>query len=187
MYPPLLADRAFQFSGLPFKNSSGFSTFSKKSPRIRFPPHHYLAFVPSKPNTTHATTANVDAFIDKQASEAVRDDCRTLMKLMHELTGEVPHMYGPTIVGCGTYHYKYASGHEGDAPLAAFSPRRPELVIYAMGSIFEQEPELLTKLGKWRATKGCLYVKRLGDIDLKVLRTLLKKSIAATKKVYPQK
>ncbi len=139
-----------------------------------------------KPNKTHATAASVDAFIDKQAKEEVRDDCRTLMKLMHELTGEKPHMYGPSIVGFGTYHYKYASGHEGDAPLAAFSPRKPELVIYAMGSVFKQEPELMKKLGKYRATKGCLYVKRLADIDIGSLKALLKKSIALTRKTYPK-
>ena len=140
-----------------------------------------------KPNKTHATTANVMAFIDKQPKEEVRDDCRALMKLMQELTDAEPYMYGPTIVGYGTYHYKYASGHEGDAPLAAFSPRKPELVIYAMGGMFEQEPELMKKLGKYKATKGCLYVKRLDDIDMKVLKTLLKKSIALTKKTYPMK
>lgn len=140
-----------------------------------------------KPNKTHATKASVDAFIDKQPKEEVRDDCRTLMRLMHELTGEEPYMYGPTIVGYGTYHYKYASGHEGDAPLAAFSPRKPELVIYALGGVFEQEQELLEKLGKCKTTKGCLYVKRLDDIDLKVLKSILKKSIALTKKTFPQK
>jgi len=139
----------------------------------------------AKPNKTHATTASVDAFIDKQPKEEVRDDCRTLMKLMAELTGGEPYMYGPTIVGHGTYHYKYASGHEGDAPLAAFSPRKPELVIYAMGGMFEQEAALMKKLGKYKATKGCLYVKRLADIDLKVLKTILRKSIALTKKMYP--
>lgn len=140
-----------------------------------------------KPNKTHATAASVDAFIDKQPKEEVRDDCRTLMKLMHELTGEEPYMYGPSIVGYGTYHYKYESGREGDAPLAAFSPRKPELVIYAMGGMFEQEPELMKKLGKYKATKGCLYVKRLEDIDMKVLKALLKMSIALTRKTYPQK
>ncbi|MBK8498383.1 MAG: DUF1801 domain-containing protein [Flavobacteriales bacterium] len=139
-----------------------------------------------KTNKTHATAASVDAFIDKQASEAVRDDCRTLVMLMHELTGEQPHMYGPSIIGFGTYHYTYVSGHSGSAPLAAFSPRKPELVIYAMGGLFEREPELMKKLGKYKATKGCLYVKKLADIDLKVLNTLLKKSIALVRKTYPQ-
>ncbi|MBK6776886.1 MAG: DUF1801 domain-containing protein [Flavobacteriales bacterium] len=138
-----------------------------------------------KPNKTHATAASVDAFIDKHAKEEVRDDCRSLMKLMHELTGEQPYMYGPSIVGYGTYHYKYTSGHEGDAPLAAFSPRKPELVLYFTPGLFEQQPELMMKLGKYKATKGCLYVKRLDDIDLKVLKTLLKKSIALTRKTYP--
>ncbi len=138
----------------------------------------------AKANKTHATTASVDAFIDKQAKEEVRDDCRTLMKLMHELTGAEPYMYGPTIVGYGTYHYRYASGHEGDAPLAAFSPRKPELVIYLGQEALE--PMALAKLGKSRTTKGCLYVKRLTDIDLKVLKAMIKKSIAVTRKTYPQ-
>lgn len=139
-----------------------------------------------KPNKTLATTASVDAFIAKHPKEEVRDDCRTLMNLMHELTGEQPYMYGPTIIGFGNYHYKYASGHEGDAPLAAFSPRKPELVIYAMAGIFEQEPELMQKLGKCKTTKGCLYVKRLEDIDMKVLKAMLKKSIVLVKKTFPQ-
>jgi|SRR5436190_499509 len=140
--------------------------------------------MPSKPNKTHATTASVEGFIDKQEKEEVRDDCRALMKLMHELTGEQPHMYGPTIIGFGTYHYTYASGHEGDAPLLAFSPRKPELVIYLYAA--EVEPELMAKLGKHKATKGCVYVKRLDDIDIDVLKTLLKKTIALVKKTYPQ-
>ena len=140
-----------------------------------------------KPNKTHATAASVDAFIDKQPKEEVRDDCRALMSLMHELTGDEPYMYGPSIVGYGTYHYKYASGHEGDAPLAAFSPRKPELVIYAMGGLFERELELMKKLGKYKATKGCLYVKWLEDIDMKVLKSIVKKSIAQVRKTYPQK
>lgn len=144
----------------------------------------YISTMP-KPNKTQATKASVDAFIDKQPKEEVRDDCRALMRLMHELTGEEPYMYGPSIVGYGTYHYKYASGHQGSAPLAAFSPRKPELVIYAMGGIFEQEPELMKKLGKCRTTKGCLYIKHLADIDPKALKSLLKKSIALTRKAYP--
>ena len=116
----------------------------------------------------------------------MRDDSRVLMALMQELTGEEPHMYGPSIVGFGTYHYTYASGHSGSAPLAAFSPRKPELVLYLSPGLFESEPDMLAKLGKYKATKGCLYVKRLADIDLKVLKAMIKKSIAITKKTYPQ-
>lgn len=138
----------------------------------------------SEPNKTHATSASVSAFIDKQPKEEVRDDCRALMKLMHEITGEEPYMYGPSIVSYGTYHYRYASGREGDAPLLAFSPRKPEMVIYLYQDVVG--PELLAKLGKHRATKGCVYIKRLSDIDLKVLATLFKKSIDAVKKAYPQ-
>ncbi len=139
-----------------------------------------------KPNKTHATTASVDAFIDQQAKEEVRDDCRTLMQLMHELIGEEPHMFGPTIIGYGSYHYKYPSGHEGNAPLAAFSPREPNMTIYFMPGTFESEPELMAKLGKHKTSKACLYVKRSDDIDLRVLKTLLKKSIALVRKTYPQ-
>lgn len=138
----------------------------------------------AKPNKTHATTASVDAFIDKQPKEEVRDDCRALMRLMHELTGEEPYMYGPTIIGFGSYHYRYASGHQGDAPLLAFSPRKPELVIYLYSA--ELEPQLMAKLGKHKATKGCVYVKRLTDIDMKVLKILLKKTIALVRRTYPQ-
>lgn len=139
----------------------------------------------SSPNKTHRTDASVEAFIDKHPKEEMRDDCRALIKLMLELTGEEPHMYGPSIIGFGTYHYKYASGHEGSAPLAAFSPRKLELVIYLGQEA--QEPELVARLGRHRTTKGCLYVKRLDDIDLKVLGTMIKKSIAATLRTYPQK
>ncbi|MGV3638085.1 MAG: DUF1801 domain-containing protein [Flavobacteriales bacterium] len=138
-----------------------------------------------KPNKTTATKADVHAFIDKHAKEQMRDDSRALIALMRELTGEEPHMYGPSIVGFGTYHYTYASGHSGSAPLAAFSPRQTELVIYLGQEV--QDPATLAKLGKHRATKACLYVKRLADIDLKVLKAMIKKSIAATRKAYPQR
>lgn len=138
-----------------------------------------------KPNKTTATKADVHAFIDKHPKEQMRDDSRALIALMRELTGEEPHMYGPSIVGFGTYHYTYASGHSGSAPLAAFSPRQTELVIYLGQEV--QDPATLAKLGKHRATKACLYVKRLADIDLKVLKAMIKKSIAATRKAYPQR
>ena len=140
--------------------------------------------MPSRPNKTQRTTASVHAFINKHPKEEMRDDSRVLIALMQELTGEEPHMYGPSIIGFGTYHYTYASGHSGSAPLAAFSPRKPELVIYLGAEA--QDPEALAKLGKHKASKGCLYVKKLADIDLKVLKALIKKSIAVTRKAYPQ-
>lgn len=137
------------------------------------------------PNKTTATTASVTAFIDKHPKEEMRDDSRVLMAMMQELTGEEPHMYGPSIVGFGTYHYTYASGHSGSAPLAAFSPRKTELVLYLGEGA--QDEAMLAKLGKHKATKGCVYVKRLADIDLKVLKTMVKKSVAATRKAWPEK
>lgn len=140
--------------------------------------------MPSRPNKTQRTTASVRAFIDKHPKEEMRDDSRALIALMQELTGEEPHMYGPSIIGFGTYHYAYASGHSGSAPLAAFSPRKPELVIYLGAEA--QDPEALAKLGKHKASKGCLYVKKLADIDLKVLKAMIKRSIAITRKAYPQ-
>ncbi|MEZ4757905.1 MAG: DUF1801 domain-containing protein [Flavobacteriales bacterium] len=139
------------------------------------------------PNKTHRTTASVAAFIDKHPKEQMRNDSRVLMAMMQELTGEEPHMYGPSIIGFGTYHYTYASGHSGSAPLAAFGPRKTELVIYLLPGLLESEPELLASLGKHKSTKGCVYVKRLAEIDQKVLKALLKRSIAATRKAWPQK
>lgn len=137
-----------------------------------------------KPNKTVATKASVADFIDRQAKEELRDDCRALMRLMQELTGEEPYLYGTSIVGYGSYHYRYASGHEGDAPLLAFSPRKTELVIYLDPEALQ--PDRLAKLGKHRATKSCVYVKRLSDIDAKGLKALMKESLALTRKANPK-
>jgi hypothetical protein len=150
---------------------------------LEVPLLQYLLPMPA-PNKTQRTTASVSAFIDKHPKAQMRDDSRLLMAMMQELTGEEPHMYGPSIVGFGTYHYTYASGHSGSAPLAAFSPRKTELVLYLGQEV--QDADKLAKLGKHRATKGCLYVKRLADIDLKVLKAMLKRSIAATRKALPR-
>jgi len=137
----------------------------------------------AKANKTTATTASVHDFIDKHPKEEMRDDSRVLVAMMQELTGEEPHMYGPSIVGFGTYHYTYASGHSGSAPLAAFSPRKTELVLYLGQEV--QDADTLAKLGRHKATKGCLYAKRLVDIDLKVLKAMVKRSIAGTRKAWP--
>jgi hypothetical protein len=134
---------------------------------------------------TRATGASVEEFVAGQTSETVREDSRTLIRLMREITGQEPRMWGPTIIGFGSYHYRYASGREGDAPLAAFSPRRPELVLYVTPETLE--PEVLAGLGRYRSTTACVYVKRLDDIDLDVLRTLIEQSIALVEKTYPRR
>jgi hypothetical protein len=103
---------------------------------------------------------------------------------MKKITGEEPKMWGPTIVGFGQYHYKYESGHEGEACLTGFSPRKQNLTLYVMPGLAEST-DLLKKLGKHKAAKGCLYIKRLADVDLDVLKKLIKNTVDFLKKKYP--
>ena len=135
---------------------------------------------------TKPTKVPVSDFIDKVDSEQVRNDCRTLIKMMKKITGSPPKMWGPSIVGFGKYHYKYASGHEGDAPLAGFSPRKGNLTVY-MATDFPNRESLLKKLGKCKTSKVCIYVKKLEDIDMVVLEKIVKASLDVTKKTYPDK
>jgi hypothetical protein len=135
---------------------------------------------------TKPTEVSVTDFIAKAESEQVRDDCRTLVKLMKKVTGSAPKMWGPTIIGFGQYHYKYKSGHEGDMCLTGFSPRKGNLTLYVMDE-FAQRDALLKKLGKFKASKACLYVKKLADIDLDVLEKIVKGSVDYVKKKYPDK
>jgi hypothetical protein len=103
---------------------------------------------------------------------------------MREISGEEPKMWGPSIVGFGSVHYKYASGREGDMPITGFSPRKQNLTLYVIGD-FEQCEELLAKLGKHTTGAVCLYIKRLSDIDQNVLRELVTKSVEHTKSTHP--
>ena len=100
------------------------------------------------------------------------------------LTGDEPKMWGSSIIGFGSYHYKYASGHEGDAPLAGFSPRKDALVVY-IANEFKDREELLSKLGKHKSSKACVYIKKLSDVDLAVLEKLIVNSTDYIKKLYP--
>lgn len=134
-------------------------------------------------NKTAATKADVSAFIDKIADEQKRDDAYQIIKIMEEASGFEPVMWGPSIIGFGTHHYKYASGHEGDMPVAGFSPRKSALVLYVhMG---EKREALLEKFGKHKPSKGCVYFKRLADIDVNVLKKMVALSIKEVKKQYP--
>ncbi len=126
---------------------------------------------------TKETTASVEAFVDKQP-EGVRADCRMLVKLMKKATGEEPRMWGTSMVGFGRYHYKGASGREGEWLITGFSPRKTNLSIYIIMG-FEKHAALMKKLGKHSTGKGCLYVKRLADVDMELLEDLIQKNVEA--------
>ncbi len=135
---------------------------------------------------TKPTDQSVESFLDKVPDEKVRDDCYTIIKLMKKATGSTPKMWGPAIIGFGKYHYKYDSGHEGDACLTGFSPRKPNITLYVMANFASRE-DLLKKLGKHKASKACLYIKKLEDVNVTVLEQLIKKSVDFIKKKYPDK
>jgi hypothetical protein len=134
-------------------------------------------------NKTKPTTVSVASFLAKVANEQQRMDSKVLVKLFKELTGKPAKMWGPTIVGFGSYHYVYESGREGDAPLIGFSPRKPELVLYVPR--YPDDKALRAKLGKLKASAGCMYVKKLDDIDLETLKKLAMKGIEQLRKRYP--
>jgi len=133
---------------------------------------------------TKPTTESVSDFINKQEDEQVRDDCRELVKMMKRITGEPATMWGPGIVGFGSYHYKYDSGHEGDSCIAAFAPRKGKLTVYGMPEVLA-DATLMSKLGKAKSSKACIYFKKLEDIDTSVLEQVIKKSVELCKKKYP--
>ena len=123
------------------------------------------------------TNASVEAFLAQVPNDQQREDARRLCAMMEEITGEPPAMWGSSIVGFGTYHYRYASGHEGDSALASFSPRRQHLAIYLVGEFADRHGAALARLGPHQTGKGCLYIKRLADVDLDALRELIDRSV----------
>ena len=137
-----------------------------------------MANVKTAPNE-----ADVSSFLDSVADPARQADARSVLELMQKITGEVPRMWGPSIVGFGSYHYVYESGREGDWMATGFSPRKQALTLYIMGG-FERHAQLMEKLGKYKTGKSCLYIKRLEDVHLPTLRQLIKKSVAHIKKKY---
>jgi hypothetical protein len=120
--------------------------------------------------------ADVEAFLEGVPDDQRRADARELCALLSEITGERPVLWASGIVGFGTYHYRYDSGREGDAPLAAFAVSSANLVVYLAGDYSERDERLLERLGPHRTGKSCLYVKRLADIDVEVLRALVTRS-----------
>src|SRR5688572_4476866 len=130
---------------------------------------------------TKKTTASVEDFILTVEDETRRDDCFAVLSLMKSITKTEPAMWGSSIVGFGSWHYIYASGQEGDWPVAAFSPRKQNLTIYLTPG-FEKNQKLMKKLGKYKASKACLYIKRLDDLHLPTLKQLIKASLIDLKK-----
>lgn len=129
---------------------------------------------------TRPTRASVTAFIRRQPDEQTRADCLSLVALMEKVTGEKPVMWGTSIIGFGSWRLEYANGDVAAWPLAAFAPRKKDLVVYLM-DVFERRPDLMKKLGKHKTCKVCLYIRRLADVDTKVLRDLVKASIGYLK------
>ena len=134
---------------------------------------------------TKPTKVSAQSHIAALANEEQRTDAQSLVALMRKVTRQEPRMWGPSIVGFGSYHYKYASGHEGDSALAAFAARGRELVVY-IAPDFEGRDALLARLGEHRIGKLCVYIRRLARVDLKVLEELVVQSVADTKSRYPQ-
>ncbi|SEN94976.1 protein of unknown function (DU1801) [Flavobacterium sp. CF108] len=137
-------------------------------------------------NKTAETQSSVIDFINAVDSEAKRNDAFELVKIMKSITGFEPKMWGPSIIGFGTYHYKYATGHEGDAPLAAFSPRKAATTVYFYLPE-EKREELFSNLGKYKVSKACIYIKKLADIDIEILKKIISLSIEEVQNLYPSK
>lgn len=120
-----------------------------------------------------------------EADEKVRDDCHELVRIMKKVTGSEPVIWEPNIIGFGNYHYVYDSGHEGDACLAAFAVRKQNITLYVISPELPERDDLLKKLGKHKASKACIYIKKLDDIDTNVLEKMIAKSVSYLKKKYP--
>ena len=130
---------------------------------------------------TKQNDQSVEKFLNTIKDAGRREDCYEVAKLMEEATGSKPKMWGASIVGFGSYRYKYASGREGDWPLIGFSPRKQNLTLYLMSG-FDGYIELMKKLGKHSTAKSCLYIKRLDDIHLPTLKKLIRESVKMMKK-----
>ncbi|MYD43872.1 MAG: DUF1801 domain-containing protein [Gammaproteobacteria bacterium] len=137
----------------------------------------------SSQNKTVANKGDVEAYLNSVQNDVKRRDSFELLSLMTEITGNPAVMWGTSLVGFGTYHYKYASGREGDFFLTGFAPRKQSLTVYIMPG-FSDYQDLLEKLGKHKHSKSCLYINKLDDIDKSVLKRLIKKSVKDMKSMY---
>jgi len=134
-------------------------------------------------NKTRPNRKSIMKFLEGVTPVKRREDGQRLLQIMSEITGEEPKMWGTSIIGFGSYHYQYESGREGDSPMTGFSPRKASLSVYIMGG-FPRHESLMSKLGKYKTGKSCLYINKLEDVDEKVLRQLIKASWSHMKKTY---
>ncbi|MDW8851739.1 DUF1801 domain-containing protein [Flavobacterium sp. MMLR14_040] len=137
----------------------------------------------AKNKTTETESSVIDFINTTVEDETKRNDAFELIKIMQQQTGFEAKMWGPGIIGFGSYHYKYDSGHEGDAPLAGFSPRKAAISLYLY--LPDNKEELLSKFGKHKAAKGCVYIKKLADIDVEILKKMVSGSAEYLQKLYP--
>jgi hypothetical protein len=135
---------------------------------------------------TQKNKASVKEFLDKVPDERRKKDARAVSALMEEVTGEKPAMWGASMVGFGSYHYKYASGQEGDWPMVGFSPRKDRLTVYIMPG-FQDYGDLLEKLGPHKTGKSCLYIKSLNDVHLPTLKTLVRQSVKHMERIVKER
>ena len=134
---------------------------------------------------TQQNDADVEGFLAAVENDRRREDSFTVLELMKRITGEKPKMWGTSIIGFGSYHYRYASGREGEWPRIGFSPRKQSLTIYVMPG-FASYDDLLARLGKHRTGKSCLYVNKLADVDMDVLEELIRGSLDTMREMYPE-
>lgn len=132
---------------------------------------------------TQFTDIDVVSFVETLDNQQKKEDSYQLISLMEQATGEKATMFGPTIIGFGKYHYKYESGHEGQAPLLGFSPRKTAISLYVYSGSANQD-ELISKLGKFKMGKSCIYIKKLNDIDIDILEQLMDSSIQFISEKY---
>jgi hypothetical protein len=133
---------------------------------------------------TKPNNQSVETYLNSVEPQQKREDCTAILKLMQEVTGEAPQMWGDSIVGFGSYHYKYESGREGDWFVTGFASRSKNITLYIMAG-FDDYDDLMSKLGKHTTGKSCLYIKKLEDVDQTVLRELVKQSVAYMAENYP--
>lgn len=136
-------------------------------------------------NTMQPTDADPYEFIEQVPNATRRADAERMIEIMQDITGEEPVMWGPSIIGFGSYHYVYASGREGDAPAAGFSPRKANLVVYLMKNYEEHYPEKMAALGPYKSGKSCLYLTRLEKVDENILRFLIQDSYEMINEMFP--